>query len=226
MVKNIAIVHYNTPELTDACVRSVWKHTPDATVTIFDNSDKRPFPPMEGVTIIDNTKGQKVDFEAMLSRYPDKIPTACNWGSEKHIASVDYLFDIFPEGFVLMDSDTLVKQDISLFFDVRYAWVGAVEYRPKFWFQAIRCYPFLLWINVPMCTANGIRFFHEGFVYKMSHHGAPYYDTGGSFYKDCKDSGLPHKEIDLIRYIAHLGGASCYPSKWPEWLENNKYLYQ
>lgn len=227
MVKNVAIVHYNTPELTDACVRSVWKHTPDATVTIFDNSDKRPFPPMERVTIIDNTKGQKVDFEAMLSRYPDKIPTACNWGSEKHIASVDYLFDIFPEGFLLMDSDVLVKRDVASLFDASVAWVGAVERFPKFWFQAIRLFPFLLWVNVPMCKAHGIRFFHEGYVYKMSHLGGPpYYDTGGSFYKDCNDVGLPHREIYLAEYIEHLGGASCYPTEWAKWLDEHKSLYE
>lgn len=225
MKKNVAIVHYNTPEITEAGIRSLRKHTKDVSVTVFDNSDRRPFQVMEGVTVIDNTKGGLVDFDAMLDRYPRKIPTACNWGSEKHIASVDYLFDVFPEGFVLMDSDVLIKKDISDFFDEDVAWVGSVEYKPKFWFQAVRCYPFLLWINVPMCVEEGIRFFHEGYVYKMSHNGAPYYDTGGSLYKDCKDEGLPYREVDIFQYIEHLGGASCYPTQWQEWLEKHKELY-
>ena len=226
MTKNIAIVHYNTPELTAACIRSIWKHTVGASITVFDNSDRRPFPANEGVAVFDNTKGQLVDFDAMLARYPDKIPTACNWGSEKHIASVDYLFDLFPEGFLLMDSDVLVKRDISDFFDPSVAWVGSVERKPKFWFQAVRCYPFLLWINVPMLKAHSIRFFHEGFVYKMSHRGAPYYDTAGSLYKDCNDARLPHREVNISDYIEHLGGASCYPTEWVKWLNEHKELYQ
>ena len=226
MIKNIAIVHYNTPELTWAAVLSLWKHTPDAVVTVFDNSDRSPFPRGRGVDVIDNTQGQVIDFRKLLGRYPFKIPTACDWGSEKHIASVDYLFDVFPEGFVLMDSDVLVKRDISVFFDTSFAWVGAVEHEPRFWFQSVRCYPFLLWINVPMCRENGIRFFHEGYVYKLSHLGnVPYYDTGGSLYKDCNDRGLPHREIDIFKYIEHLGGASCRPTQWREWLEQHKSLF-
>ena len=43
MNKNVAIVHYNTPELTEAAIRSLWKNTPDAAVTVFDNSDRRRF---------------------------------------------------------------------------------------------------------------------------------------------------------------------------------------
>jgi hypothetical protein len=225
MIKNVAIVHYNTPELTGAGIRSLWKQTPDAVVTVFDNSDKRPFLPMDGVTILDNTTSYLIDFQVMLDCHPNKIPTACNWGSEKHIASVEYLFDVFPEGFVLMDSDVLVKRDISPFFDPSVAWMGGIEREPKFWFQAVRCLPFLLWINVPMCKRRGIRFYHEGYVYKMSHRWAPFYDTGGSFYKDCNDANLPFREVDITGYIEHLGGASCYPTKWQEWLEQHKSLY-
>ena len=225
MNKNVAIVHYNTPELTEAAIRSLWKNTPDATVYVFDNSDLRPLPCISGVTVIDNTKGRVVDFGAMLDRYPNKIPTACNWGSEKHIASVDWMFDQLPEGFLLMDSDVLVKKDITPFFDPSVAWMGAVEYHPKFWFQAVRCFPFLLWINVPMLRSRRIRFFQPGYVYKMSHQGPPYYDTGGSLYKACNEARLPYREVDIWQYIEHLGGASCYPTKWHEWLEKHRDLY-
>ena len=40
---DVLIIHYNTPELTAAAIRSLWKHTPGARVTVFDNSDKRAF---------------------------------------------------------------------------------------------------------------------------------------------------------------------------------------
>ena len=181
---------------------------------------------MDGVRLLDNTNGNLVDFNAMLNRYPDKIPTACNWGSEKHIASVDYLWDLFPDGFVLMDSDILIKRDFSEFFDDTVAWVGGIEYQPKFWFQAQRLFPFILWINVPMCNKVGIRFFHEGMVYKMSHHGAPYYDTAGSFFYDCNHAGLEGREVDINDYILHFGAASCGKQGWEQWLNDNKNLYE
>lgn len=38
----VAIVHYNTPKLTAAAVRSLWKHTPGVRVTVLDNSDRLP----------------------------------------------------------------------------------------------------------------------------------------------------------------------------------------
>ena len=65
---DVAIVHYNTPELTEAAIRSVWKHTPGCRITVFDNSDKREFRYKDDVAVIDNTRGQIIDFEMMLSK--------------------------------------------------------------------------------------------------------------------------------------------------------------
>lgn len=228
MRKDVVIINYNTPELVSAAIRSARKRTPDCKFTVFDNSDERPLTSMEGVTILDNTRGQLIDFDAMLDRYPDKIETGCNWGSEKHIASVDYLFDIFQDGFVLMDSDVLVRKDFSSFFDESVACVGTVEYKPKYRNNSQRFYPMLLWLNVPMLREKGIRFFHEGYVFKMSNKGIPYYDTGGSLYKDCKDAGLPYREVDIFEYIEHFGGASYSKDKvLPKtWLELYRGLYE
>ena len=201
-------------------------HTPDCNFTVFDNSDKRPFKGMDGVEVIDNTCGQIINFDDMLAKYPNKIRTACNWGSEKHIASVDYMWGLFPEGFVLADSDILVKKDISDFFDKGMAWVGGIEWTPRFWFQSVRLFPFLLWINTPMCNEKGIRFFHDGMVYKMSHNGPPYYDTAGSLLYDCNHAGLTGREVNIDDYIIHFGAASCGKQGWEQWLEDNKNLYE
>ena len=209
MVRDIAIVHYNTPELTRAAILSVRKHTPGCRFTVLDNSDKRPFVPMPGVKVIDNTKGQVIDFDAMLDRYPGKVDTVNEQGSAKHIASVDYLFDVLTDGFVLMDSDVLIKRDIAPFFDKSVAWAGTIEHNPPFRFMAERLFPFLLWINVPMLRKHGIRFWHEGMVYKLSHTGRPYYDTAGSLLKDCMDAKLRYNEVDIFEYIEHFGGGSC-----------------
>ena len=81
MNKNILIVHYNTPELTTATVLSIRKHTPGCRIIIFDNSNMRPFPAMEGVEIIDNTRRQVIDFDKWLAGYPDKLTTAANWAA-------------------------------------------------------------------------------------------------------------------------------------------------
>ena len=67
MKKQIAIVHYNTPELTESCILSIRKVGCQWPVTVLDNSDKRPFKvKMKGVTVIDNTKGQIIDFDEEL----------------------------------------------------------------------------------------------------------------------------------------------------------------
>ena len=82
--KQVAIVHFNTPELTEACILSIRKHGgKDYHITVFDNSDQRPFTmKMDGVTVLDNTKGQIVDFDSLLSQYPKKMKTCNAWGSD------------------------------------------------------------------------------------------------------------------------------------------------
>ena len=74
MKKQVAIIHYNTPELTEAAILSLRKNTGTRyDVTVFDNSDKRPFnAKMQGVKVIDNTKGKYIDFEAELEKFPNK----------------------------------------------------------------------------------------------------------------------------------------------------------
>lgn len=226
MQKTAAIVHYNTPALTYATVRSIWKHTPDCRIVVFDNGDRLPFPPTRGVEVVANNCGQVIDFAALIARYPDRIPTACNWGSEKHIASVDWLFDYIPDGFLLLDSDVLIKADISPLFDRSKAYVGMQEQQPH-WFQQRRIAPYCLFINVPMCKAAGIRFWHERKVYKLSHTGMPpFYDTAASFWEDVLAAGLPLREIDIYQYIEHFGGASADKRDPSQWLIQHRNLYE
>lgn len=228
MKKKVCIVHYNTPEVTNAVIRSLWKHTPGCEVVVFDNSDERPFVPMKGVTVIDNTKGQICDFDKWIASYPMARPTVCNNGSEKHMWSVEYLFQHSDDGFVLLDSDALVRKDISDFFDESCAWIGQTEDRPKKWNHVRRVMPYCLWINVPMCKKNGIHFMSEGRIFMVSHKGPPWYDTGGSFYHDCMKAELPHKEVNLKEYIEHfVGGSQARLKKaWKPWLDKFKYLYE
>ena len=84
MKKQVAIIHYNTPELTEAAILSLRKHGgEDYHVTVFDNSapatdqktgeqyEARPFTAeMPGVTVIDNTLGQVIDIDADVRKFP------------------------------------------------------------------------------------------------------------------------------------------------------------
>lgn len=227
MHKNVAIIHYNTPELTEALVRSVWKFTPDACVTIFDNSDRFPFPKMDGVKIIDNTRGQVVDFEAMISRYPERKRTINNYASAKHIASVNKLFDILPEGFLLLDSDVLLIKDLSELFDTEVAWSGFAEDKPDASYHRVRLQPYCLWINVPMLKQHGIQFWHDGMVDVLDG-SSPYYDTGASLLHDCRALDLPGKQVDIYDYIIHFGRGSYGKTlaSANEWLTKHKDLYE
>lgn len=229
MINNIAIIHYNTPAMTAALVRSIRKCCSGVSITVFDNSDQVPFPHNMGVRIIDNTRGQVIDFKEMIARYPWKLPTINNYASAKHIASVDRLFDLLPGGFLLLDSDTLVKKDLEPFFDQGVPWAGALdtEHNIQSWHRP-RLAPYCLWINVPMCRQLGIRFMSEGRIDVLSCTGKPYYDTAASFWEDCFNSGLMGKEIDIYEYIEHFGGASYKNNTAAShiWLDQHKELYR
>lgn len=228
MKKNVCIVHYNTPVLTEAVIKSIRKHTPDVHITIFDNSDRYPFRKTDDVDVIDNTSGQIIDFVAFLDSYHGKMDSTCNdWGSVKHCVSVDYLFSRFPDGFVLMDSDALLKKDISSLFDESVAYIGEEFVNPKDKIMLVpRLLPFLCWINVKMCKKYGISYFDDRRSWKLRYGGPEsWYDTGASFLEDCKKANLPFRNISLKDYIEHFIGASYKGKPWRMWLEENRDLF-
>jgi hypothetical protein len=237
-VIDVLIVHYNTPKLTAAAIRSLWLHTPGARVTVLDNSDRRPFRPtplplplMEesdyrqsaklstpshigegwgGVSYIDNTRGQVFDWERMLEQWPDKLPTKNNWGSAMHCYSVEVCMDRFKDGFVLMDSDVLVRRDIRELVDRSVAWKAGVQHRKKENSGLVeRVEPYLCWINTPMLKEHGIRYFNpEKMWHLTSEAPGKNYDTGAWLKEACDAAGLPGLEIDLTQWIEHYGNGS------------------
>ena len=226
--KDIAIVHYNTPELTAAAVKSIRKNSPGCDITIFDNSDKRPFVPMDGVAILDNTKGQIIDFDAFLAKYPNKVKSVNNWGSPKHIRTIEYLWGLFPNNFLLMDSDVLVKRDLSPFF-VRFpatcAWVGEIHFNPTN-NTTPRLLPYCLWMNTRLCGAYGVHFFAEDRCDKLVA-GPPWHDTGASFWEDCNAAGLKGRQLPIGDYIEHLamGSFNRTDETASNWLTIHKDLW-
>jgi len=231
MEKNVCIVHFNTPELTKAAVLSVWKNTPDCKITIFDNSTQRPFEPMDGVRIIDNTKKQVFDFDEYVKAFPNRVDEIHGHASANHMYSIQTLWDYFPEGFLLMDSDILIKKDISNFFDNRYPACGTAAVQVNCRCSRTRLVPFLCYINVSMCREYGIKYFDPEKCWTLtpvSVNGIDsWWDTGASFLDELNRAGLAFKFINIWKYICHFGAGSHggFGRSAKKWLEIHKKLY-
>lgn len=212
MNKNFVIIHYNTPLLTECLVRSVNLFVKDAIIYIFDNSDKSPFTAkFDNVTIFDNTKGEIIDFNGWLNKYPKKNMShgrVNGWGSAKHCYSVEKCMEILKEPFVLLDSDVLLKRDVSNLFDETSAYIGETITQPKSSIR--RLLPFICFINTTMCIENGIHYFDENYMHGLMcngiNKGADSYDTGAGFYFHANK--YPHKDISVGNYVVHYGHGS------------------
>lgn len=225
---DVLIIHYNTQELTEAAIQSLWKHTSEARVTIFDNSDKRPFDNSQlsalgsRLSIIDNTRGQVVNWEKWLSQFPGKEPTNNNWASAKHCYSVELCLERFPDGFLLMDSDVLVKQDVSGLFDrtqVVVAEVGRSSHPKRG--GLMRFMPMLCYMNIPMLQEAGVHFFNPGKMWALTERQPDcWYDTGAWLLEAVREASLPYRNIVMSEYVEHFGHGSWKNKQNPtEWLE-------
>lgn len=240
--REVAIVHYNTPELTEATILSLRKHGgKDYHVTILDNSSERPFyKSMPGVDVIDNTKGQIIDFDAMLAQYPNKsqligCAPGCHFGSCKHIWSVEKLWDIIPQGFVLLDSDILLTQDIDFLWQDDMCAVGHVQTADKQGnpMGVERLVPMVCYINVPLCKKLGLRYFDPertwGLCSSDTRDRRNWYDTGAVLLEDIRNNPEAHgKRIDIRPLMKHLGHGSWRHngSKGQmEWLQTYRDLW-
>ena len=231
MTKNILIIHYNTPILTECLVRSVNRFVDDAHIYIFDNSTERPFSAeFDNVTLFDNTKGQMIDFNKWLEKYPNREKSngrTNQWGSAKHCYSVEKCMELIGEPFVLLDSDVLLKKDISNLFDEKAICIGENITQPLSSIK--RILPFICYINVPMCKENNVHYFDDNYMHGLRKTtDADKYDTGAGFYLSVFKRG--YKEIKCNDYIIHYGHGSwnkpgvknsLSPEEWL--LYNKKY---
>lgn len=230
--RTVVIINFNTQKLTEAAIRSLENHTLGCRIVVFDNSDKEPFVNTFSninVKVVDNTKGQHIDFEKMLAEYPDKYPTPeNNYGSAKHCMTIDYCFELFPDGFLLMDSDVLVKKDVSPLFDASCAWVGNVEiHSNRANCKLPRVLPYLCYINVPLLRKYGVRYFNRDKMWALSHrYPDMWYDTGCWFYEECHRLSLPESHVNINDYILHLRHGSWISSEQDEWLDVHRDLWE
>ena len=211
--KQVAIVHFNTPELTEACIYSVRKHGGmDYHITVFDNSDQRPFTAkMDGVTVIDNTKGQIINFDKAMAKYPKAKHGEINgYGSDKHMMSIQKLWELLPDGFVLMDSDILLKANIDHLWMEDQCAVGHVQNpQPGNNFNLGRLVPMLCYINVPLCLKHGLKYFDPKRAWMIHSESLGdelnWYDTGAAFYEDLHNhkNGARGRRIDIRPLMEH-----------------------
>ena len=209
MKKNILIIHYNTPYLTECLVRSINLFVKDAIIYIFDNSNEKPFTAkFDNVTVFDNTKGQIIDFNKWLEKYPNRKKSGGRlnkWGSAKHCYSVEKCMELIDDGFILLDSDVLLKKDISNLIDDKTIFSGEVITQPNS--SVKRVLPFICYINVKMCKENGVHYFDDNYMHGLWKDSvADRYDTGGGFYIGTKN--YPSRPIKCNEYVVHFGHGS------------------
>ena len=238
--KTVAIIHFNTPELTEAAILSLRKHGGASwQVVVFDNSDQRPWTKqMDGVTRIDNTKGQYVNFDAELAKYPDKqmeYNRIANFASVKHMLSVQKLWDLIPGGFILLESDVLLRKDISFLWDEKYAACGKVQWFHGRRIERDRLIPFLCYLNVPMLKKHGARYFdpkRSWGLMKDDSNPCNWYDTGACVLEDIiktKPALVARLYPNLEQCYLHFANGSWRRNSKDEhiqWLNQHKDLWQ
>ena len=246
----VAIIHFNTPEITEAAVKSIRKHGGENyEVVIFDNSadtttsqgvlKARPFTAkMKGVTVIDNTKGQVIDFDKFLSEYPDREPKwamLSNFGSAKHIRTVQELWKLIPQGFVLLEGDALLTRNIDWMWHDEFATVGKVQWKTNNPIDIPRYFPFLLYMNVPKLTAKGVSFFDPKRCWALQKGEMTrgnWYDTGASLLEDVingKPELVGWNVKELNDYFVHYHGGSWRKAdveNQKRWLQLNAKHWQ
>ena len=238
--KTVAIIHFNTPELTMAAIGSLLKNGGGPfRVVVFDNSDTRPFEGATNVQVLDNTQGQIIDFDAELEKYPERdrsigCAKGCEFGSVKHMMTVQKLWELLPQGFVLMESDVLIKKNIDEFFNEQYSVYGYCQKaQPHNPFGIGRMLPMLCWMNVPMLTREGAKYFDPTRTYGLLPGGRAnrnnWYDTGAVLLEDIltKRPRLKGYHRDIREFVEHYGSGSWKANDLAQqmaWIEAHKNL--
>lgn len=199
---NICIIYYNTPFLTDCLIKSINKFVKNCDIYIFDNSDKFPFINVyNNVTVFDNTKQKYINFDKWLEKYPNRFKSTektHTFGSAKHCYSVQKCIELINDNFILIDSDVLLKKDITNIINENYVFVG--EINKQNYVNIYRVLPFLCYINVNMCKKYNIHYFDDNYMHGLYNNSiisnADYYDTGAGFFIHAKN--YPYHEIKNI----------------------------
>ena len=185
--------------------------------------------------MIDNTNGGIIDFETWLSGYPNRKKSngkTNNWGSAKHAYTIEKCMEIIKDNFVLLDSDVLLKKDISDLFQKNKVYVAETVFQPNS--KIHRVLPYVCFINNKMCFKNGIHYYNDDFMHGLRKTvKSDMYDTGAYFYLACEK--FEHTDIKCDDYIEHYKAGSWTQEadkarktshfSVDEWLEKNRDLW-
>lgn len=205
---NYFIVHYNTPELTNALVLSIYKQcTKIDNIFIFENSDTRKYNVIDKKyeIIIDNSKNKIINFKKIIEKKVKKhifnetcLNTSC--GTFNHSMSVEWFYKRQAEPFILLDSDVIIKKDLSELSNNSFCFVSDIYYING---SPIRIYPFVSYLNVNILHNNKICFCDGKHIYP--NFSLLQYDTGGWFLNQCINKNLQFKKINYTDYVSHFG---------------------
>ena len=239
-MKQIAIIHFNTPELTEACILSIRKVGCDWPITVLDNSDKRPFNKrMKLVKVLNNRKQQLIDFDAELKKYPDKcwdMARLSNYGSVKHMMSVQYLWGVLKDGFILVESDVLLAKPFDFLWDENFAACGKAQWFRGRCIEKDRLLPWLCYMNVLLLVKNGAKYYDPSRSWCLQPGGMRnpnnWYDTGAPLLEDIiktKPQLTARLYPNLDKYYIHYCGGSWRGDDMKaqaEWLKNNEKYWE
>ena len=233
MEVTVLTIHFNTPELLDACLRSVRKQMGEQQrIVVVENSTTRPYKNhIPNVEIIDNTKGQLVDFDKRLSEWPDKWENKMcnNWASARHTLTIDAMMDVLTDGFILIDSDTLALRDFSPLADQEMACVAEIQTQTPKKGLVQRFCPYCQWVNVPMLKEHNIRYFNGNYMWLLTHDFPNcWHDTGAWLFRAVKNQYLPFRVIKYSDYVVHLdhGSHPKMANSYEAWLNENRNLWK
>lgn len=216
-------VNYNTSKLINILIQSIHKYVKSFKydIWVFDNSDKEKlelFEEWPDVHVIDNTKGQVVNYDEELPKYCDmNLLEKCNrFMSVRHTLAIEHGLndDRISDNFILCDSDVLITNDVSFIDDTKLC-IGSSAVTMAYKNEKERLLPFLCYINKKLMKEENIKFFDpERFIYCKKCKSGYRYDTGASFLEDIKRNERRKsliKFIDITNYCIHFGSASCGP---------------
>lgn len=210
------IVNYNTTDYIHLLVSSIHKFVKSFKydIWIFDNSDKEKLvldKSWKDVHIIDNTKGQLINYDKEVYKYCNKEKSEVFVGfiSVKHALAVQYGLNCpdISDDFILCDSDVVLKKDID-FINDKFACIGKIRYDGR---NIPRLLPFLCYINKRTYRKYGLTYFDP-----TRFHGCILpdgssrtgYDTGGCLFEDIVCKGLEYRTVDIFEYCVHFGSGS------------------
>lgn len=207
-------VNYNTSKLINLLIRSIHKNIKSFKydIWIFDNSDSEKLildEDWNDVHIIDNSKGQIINYDVELHKYTDKsyFDKSAGFISLKHSLAIQYGFEsnLISDNMILCDSDILLYRDIDFIDETKIA-AGLVLQTGSL---HPRLCPFLCYINKKLCRDYNIQYFDPTrIVWGLDSNKSIIkdYDTGGSFYQDIEHYNK--SLINIYNYCIHLGSRS------------------